>query len=142
MTNFEWLKKNEKILKDTLANGLAVYAHSNEIAECGNIPCWDCSFREHDLTKKCSDLRKEWLNEEHESLYKEGDIVMVEALGCSDLETLIGIVSKDNEDGTVLLSRYTSNVNQRTGVQYYTKDIIQKFGNIYEKTDEEVKEND
>ena len=142
MTNFEWIIKDNERLKDLLANSLAIYKDSRKIAKCCNIPCWECLFCDNDhLDKRCSDLRKEWLNEEHEPLYKRGDIVIfIPSTRYHREETrIIGVVTKVNGDGTVSLTWDIGNFDQHLDIidllQCNEKDIVRKIGNILDNCD-------
>ena len=141
MTNFEWIWKDNKRSKDLFVHGLAVNEHTGEVARCSSMNCSLCSFNDskHDGTP-CHNLREDWLDMEHESLYKRGDIVIFIPSRCHREETRIGVVKKNNGDGTVLLTWNVCNVerhldvidNDLDGIQCNMEDIVRKVGNIKE----------
>ncbi len=133
MNNLEWLKNNnDNLLKEVLRDGLAVNKKTGCVVSCFDIECDDCLFFSPKDGGYCETGREEWLNKEHESLYKRGDIVIFMSSRYDCKEVQVALVSEDNGDGTVLLTWSARNVERGNGIRVYADDIIRKVGNIYE----------
>lgn len=119
MTNYEWIVKNKaELVKDILSYGLS--KEKGTFGHCSKTMCVDCDFG---CNPFCSTSTKKWLEEEHEPLYKKGDIVI-------NLDDQIQIV-KDNDCGEdyVTISRYASGA---PGITVPIIEIKKKLGHIDE----------
>lgn len=140
MTNLEWLKNNDDLLEKYLCLGLAVHRETGRVSKCGgDVRCDNCLFDARYRGSSCGESRKEWLNKEHDPLFKRGDIVVFKPSKFYPAETRIGVVSKDDCDGTVLLTWNISNIERHLDVvddidaiQCNIEDIVRKIGNILE----------
>lgn len=142
MTNFEWIKSDNKRLKKFLIHGIAAYKGDGKARGCTHTSCALCSFNDIETgSKPCHLLRKEWLEKEHgEPLYKRGDIVVFIPSKKHPEETRIGVVSKDECNGIVLLTWNISNIERHLdvvddidGIECNVEDVLRKISNIEEE---------
>ncbi len=140
MNNLEWLKNNNDILENVLCFGLlAVNKETGKVSTCGgDVRCSHCLFDSRYRDGSCIENRKKWLHEEHESLYKRGDVVIFIPSKHHCKETRIGVVSKNECNGTVIITYNVSNVEQHLdviddvdGVLCNVEDIVMKIDNIF-----------
>ena len=120
MTNYEWLiKNNEELVKDILA--IHVSKEKETPSRCARTRCDGCDFYSDDIQFCCLDNTKKWLDEEHEPLYKKGDIVI-------DSNNKLAVVKKDDCDGGfITISHY---VDKTLGIEVDETIIKKKVGHI------------
>ena len=120
MTNYEWLMKNETLLKSVLEKGLAV--REGQCALCSDIYCGDCDS----AFNNCQDKRQEWLEAEHETLYKKGDILILE-------DKDIAIVTREDDVNSAIVSHNIGCAERGEGWRVHFDLIERKIGNIYDE---------
>ena len=129
MTNFEWIKNDDKMLKDALTYSLAVHKSTRIVAKCRSLDmsCCDCLFGGK-VDKECSDLRRAWLEEEYQPLYKNGDII----LGASGY--LYFVISE--QCNNILVNDKFDGFNVSAGFFINKDSVKQKIGNIFDNCDD------
>ncbi len=129
MTNFEWIWRDNKRSKDLFVHGLAVNERTGEVEKCSTFNCGLCLFNESDNdVDTCHDLAEDWLDMEHEPLYKRGDIII---MGSGDLAFVIS----ESDPGTIVISNNIADLNNGIGVSTNIKYVKQKVGNMLDNCD-------
>lgn len=134
MTNLEWLKNNDDLLEKYLCLGLAVHRETGRVSKCGgDVRCNNCLFDARYRGSSCGESRKEWLNKEHQSLYKIGDIVLTE-------NGFIYFIIEESGNNYYVVTRNMNDFKYGIGILKSKEDIKTKIGNILDYYDEkEVK---
>jgi len=125
MTNYEWLVKNySELVKDILSHQLGKV--KGKPTSCSGTRCDNCEFNDVGLIC-CDPIVREWLEMEHEPLYKKGDIII-------DSYNRMVLVVEDSYGKDIMVSRYVDDykLNQHT---ISITDIKKIVGHIDESED-------
>ena len=119
MTNYEWLLKNyDKLVKNILSRHLGKV--KGMPISCLKTDCVNCDF-ESKTHFPCCVKAREWLNEEHEPLYRKGDIVI------TSYDELVVIKEDDPIGNTIAVSNY---IHDECIAMMPITDIKKKVGHI------------
>lgn len=119
MTNYEWLVKNKaELVKGILSRHLSKEKGIPD--HCSETMCRDCDFSGGD----CIARTKKWFEQEHEPLYKKGDIVI-------DSYNQMVLVVEDGYGEDIMVSRYIDDYKRSQHTIPLT-DIKKKVGHIEE----------
>lgn len=119
MTNYEWLVKNKaELVKNILC--VSIGKRKGIPERCSSISCGDCDF--NSCLVWCRNNVEDWLEQEHEPLYKKGDIVI------GPFNQLLLIKEDASDDGNVKATPYTDT----SGLNVAITNIKKKVGHIDE----------